>query len=336
MSILLPTVLIGILGVAFGYMLAWFAQKFAVHTNPLIKKIEEILPGANCGACGYPGCSGLAEKIVNEDAPVNACPVGGVKVWTEIAKLTGKTTGKLETKKAMLVCQGGKGTVQELGTYFGIDDCRAAAVLGVSHIGCINGCLGLGTCEKICPFDAIHINPETSLPVIDWAECTGCGKCVEEWSKKNIENLNRQWGNLANRMGTLVEDIFFPSMDQTIEKYFHIRCDILERNKRIRRDDKSLEIDIMAILKKAKQAFIVEVKSNPDRTEYIEGFLEKLDKITQFLPELEEYTFIGIYAGLDMSKETVHLLTKKRIYAMVFKGDILEIVNYEEFSGVRS
>ena len=184
MSILLPTVLIGILGVAFGYMLAWFAQKFAIHTNPLIKKIEEILPGANCGACGYPGCSGLAEKIVNEDAPVNACPVGGVKVWTEIAKLTGKTTGKLETKKAMLVCQGGKGTVQELGTYFGIDDCRAAAVLGVSHIGCINGCLGLGTCEKICPFDAIHINPETSLPVIDWAECTGCGKCVEECPRK--------------------------------------------------------------------------------------------------------------------------------------------------------
>jgi hypothetical protein len=137
-------------------------------------------------------------------------------------------------------------------------------------------------------------------------------------------------------MGTLVEDIFFPSMDQTIERYFHIRCDILERNKRIRKDDKSLEIDIMAILKKAKQAFIVEVKSNPDRTEYIEGFLEKLDKITQFLPELEEYTLIGIYAGLDMSKETVHLLTKKRIYAMVFKGDILEIVNYEEFSGIRS
>ena len=158
----------------------------------------------------------------------------------------------------------------------------------------------------------------------------------KEWSKGNIENLNRQWGNLANRMGTLVEDIFFPSIDQTIERYFHIRCDILERNKRIRKDDKSLEIDIMAILKKAKQVFIVEVKSNPDRTEYIEGFLEKLDKITQFLPELEEYTLIGIYAGLDMSKETVHLLTKKRIYAMVFKGDILEIVNYEEFSGVRS
>ncbi|NLJ48350.1 MAG: hypothetical protein GX428_02005 [Candidatus Atribacteria bacterium] len=158
----------------------------------------------------------------------------------------------------------------------------------------------------------------------------------KEWSKKNVESLNRQWGNLANRMGTLVEDIFFPSMDQTIERYFHIRCDILERNKRIRKDDKSLEIDIMATLKKAKQAFIVEVKSNPDRTEYIEGFLEKLDKITQFLPELEEYTLIGIYAGLDMSKETVHLLTKKRIYAMVFKGDILEIVNYDEFSGVRS
>ncbi|MBP8933708.1 MAG: RnfABCDGE type electron transport complex subunit B [Candidatus Atribacteria bacterium] len=184
MSILLPTVLIGILGIVFGYMLAWFAQKFAVNSNPLIKKIEEILPGANCGACGYPGCSGLAEKIVNENAPVSACPVGGVKVWTEIAKLTGRTSEKLEAKRAMLVCQGGKGTVQELGVYKGINDCRAAAVLGVSHLGCINGCLGLGTCEKICPFDAIHMDTLTGLPVIDWEECTGCGKCVEDCPRK--------------------------------------------------------------------------------------------------------------------------------------------------------
>ena len=189
MSILLPTLLIGVLGIVFGYMLAWFAQKFAVHANPLVKKIEEILPGANCGACGYPGCSGLADKIANENAPVNACPVGGVKVWTEIAKLTGKTTGKFEAQKAMIKCQGGKGTVQKLGIYIGIQDCQAASVLGISHLGCINGCLGLGTCEKICPFDAIHMNPETDLPVIDWEECTGCGKCVSECPRKEQVQL---------------------------------------------------------------------------------------------------------------------------------------------------
>lgn len=180
MSILLPTVLIGILGVVFGYMLAWFAQKFAVESNPLVKKVEEILPGANCGACGFPGCSGLADKIVNENAPVNACPVGGVKAWTEIARLTGKTTDKLEAKKAMLACQGGTGIVQKLASYQGIPDCRAASVLGVSYLGCVSGCLGLGTCEKICPFDAIHMDQEAGLPVIDWEECTGCGKCVNE------------------------------------------------------------------------------------------------------------------------------------------------------------
>jgi len=184
MAIILPTVLIGILGIIFGYMLAWFAQKFAVHTNPLVKKVEEILPGANCGACGYPGCSGLAEKIVSGEAPVNACPVGGVKVWTEIARLTGKSTGKLEPKKAMLKCQGGRGTVRELALYHGISDCRAASVLGVSPLDCIYGCLGLGTCVKVCPFNAIHIDKGTKLPVMDWEKCTGCGKCVEECPRK--------------------------------------------------------------------------------------------------------------------------------------------------------
>jgi len=180
MAILLPTALIGFLGILFGYMLAWFAQKYAVESNPLVKKVEEVLPGANCGACGFPGCSGLAEKIVNENAPVNACPVGGPKVWTQIAKLTGKTSEKLEVKKAVLVCQGGEGTVQELAAYQGIPDCRAASVLGVSHLGCVYGCLGLGTCEKVCPFDVIHMDRATGLPVIDWEECTGCGKCVRE------------------------------------------------------------------------------------------------------------------------------------------------------------
>jgi len=79
MNILIPTVLVGALGLAFGLMLSWFAKKFAVPVNPLVQEVERVLPGANCGACGFPGCSGLAEKIASGEAPVNACPGWGTE-----------------------------------------------------------------------------------------------------------------------------------------------------------------------------------------------------------------------------------------------------------------
>jgi hypothetical protein len=155
----------------------------------------------------------------------------------------------------------------------------------------------------------------------------------KEWSKRNIENLNLQWGNLANKMGTLVEDIFSPSIDQVIQKHFRVQCDIIDTNKLIRKGKESLELDILALSRETKQAFIVEVKSSPDRIEYIDKFIEKLKRVPQFLPELEDYTLIGIYAGLNMNEETVNILTQKKLYAMIVKGDILEIVNFDKVKG---
>mgnify|MGYP001426025426 FL=1 len=155
----------------------------------------------------------------------------------------------------------------------------------------------------------------------------------KEWSKRNIENLNLQWGNLANKMGTLVEDIFSPSIDQVIQKHFRVQCDIIDTNKLIRKGKESLELDILALSRETKQAFIVEVKSSPDRIEYIDKFIEKLKRVPQFLPELEDYTLIGIYAGLNMNEETVNILTQKKLYAMIVKGDILEIVNLDKVKG---
>ena len=155
----------------------------------------------------------------------------------------------------------------------------------------------------------------------------------KEWSKRNIEDLNLQWGNLANKMGTLVEDIFSPSIDQAIQKHFRVQCDIIDTNKLIRKGKESLELDILALSRETKQAFIVEVKSSPDRIEYIDKFIEKLKRVPQFLPELEDYTLIGIYAGLNMNEETVNILTQKKLYAMIVKGDILEIVNLDKVKG---
>ena len=106
----------------------------------------------------------------------------------------------------------------------------------------------------------------------------------QEWSKKNIENLNQQWGRLANKMGTLVEDIFAPSIDQAIEKYFGVLPDIIDVKKLVRKEGKSLEIGILAPCEKQKVAYVVEVKANPDRKEYIDDFLKKTPGNSRFYP----------------------------------------------------
>ncbi len=180
-DIFLPAIIMGILGLGFGLTLAWLAKKFAVEENPLVQKILDLLPGANCGACGYPGCVGLAEKIATQEAPMNACPVGGPKTWAEIARLLGNHEEfRFESKKAVLVCQGGKGVAQEIASYRGVKNCRAYKLLGVSARVCRYGCIGLGTCEEVCPFSAITMDRESGLPVISPEKCTGCGKCVTE------------------------------------------------------------------------------------------------------------------------------------------------------------
>ncbi len=152
----------------------------------------------------------------------------------------------------------------------------------------------------------------------------------KEWSKKNIESLNKKWGELANKMGTLVEDIFLPSIDLAIEKYFKVVPDMIQPRLRIRRQGEDFELDILAISNETKQAFVVEVKASPHRSEHVERFEEKLKKVKEYLPNLKEYELIGIFAALNMDESTINLLTKKGLYAMVMKGDMLEIVNFDK------
>ncbi|MGQ9472620.1 MAG: RnfABCDGE type electron transport complex subunit B [Candidatus Caldatribacteriaceae bacterium] len=184
-NIVVPALIMGLLGLGFGLSLAWLAKKMAVAENPLVQKVAEILPGANCGACGYPGCAGLAEKIVSGEALVNACPVGEIRVWQEIARILGNSEKlHFETKKAVLLCQGGKGIASEISRYHGVQDCKAVALLGNVPRICRFGCLGFGNCERVCPFSAIRMDSETGLPQIMVAKCTGCGKCVAECPRK--------------------------------------------------------------------------------------------------------------------------------------------------------
>jgi predicted nuclease with TOPRIM domain len=141
------------------------------------------------------------------------------------------------------------------------------------------------------------------------------------------DEMNKKWGELARKMGTLIEDIFVPSIDLAIEKYFHVVVkDVMPRRK-IRRDGRTFEVDILALA--GDLAFVVEVKASPNRVEYVYDFVEKLAELPEFIPEIKSRRVVPIYAALDMAGNTVDLLTKNGIYAMVVRGDILEIVNFD-------
>ncbi|MGE5552123.1 MAG: RnfABCDGE type electron transport complex subunit B [Bacteroidota bacterium] len=175
-SIWISLALLGGLGAVFGLLLAFAAKKFAVESDPRIDEIEQVMPGANCGACGYPGCRGAAEAIVEGKAPTTACPVGKAAVADKIAAIMGTSAGASEAKRAILMCRGGREECPDRFVYVGVADCAAAHRLAGGPKGCEFGCLGLGSCVVKCPFGAIHIN-EKGLAEIG-PDCTGCGLCV--------------------------------------------------------------------------------------------------------------------------------------------------------------
>lgn len=175
----------GALGAFFATGLAIASKKLAAETDPRVGLIEGVLPGANCGGCGQPGCSSYANAIVAGTAALNLCPVGGAKVAAEIAKIMGVKVETGERKIAQVLCKGGTSLTVQRSEYLGIESCRAANSLGGGSKACAYGCLGLGDCMNVCPFGAIQMS-EDNLPVIDATRCTGCGKCVQACPKAII------------------------------------------------------------------------------------------------------------------------------------------------------
>lgn len=159
--------------------LGFAANHFHVEKDPRVAKVEDALPSANCGACGYAGCESFAEAVVKGEAPVGGCPVGGDSVSTEIADIMGSENESSEKVVAELICAGGLKETKKSGKYDGIKSCKAAHQVNGGEKICQYSCLGFGDCEAICPFDAIFIN-DNGLPEIDPDACTGCGKCIDE------------------------------------------------------------------------------------------------------------------------------------------------------------
>jgi len=174
------------LGLFFGFLLAYSNKKFGIEINPLIHIVEDVLPKGQCGACGYAGCMAYAEAVVlNPDVPPNLCSPGKDAVATLVAELTGKAAAPMEPQIAQVKCAGIHSKSSKSYAYNGVQDCTAANLLFGGPKDCKYGCLGLGTCIKNCPFDAMVMSAD-GLPIIDPEKCTSCGKCVSVCPKQVI------------------------------------------------------------------------------------------------------------------------------------------------------
>ena len=182
--ILKAVILLGLLGLVFGLILDFASKKFAVEVDPREEEILGVLPGANCGGCGYPGCGGLAAAVVKGEAPVNGCPVGGAAVAEKVAGIMGVEAESGARKVAKVICKGDSDCAKEKYSYEGYSDCRAASVLNGGPKSCKYGCLGLGSCVQVCAFDAIHI--VNGVAVVDEEKCVHCGKCIDICPKNLI------------------------------------------------------------------------------------------------------------------------------------------------------
>jgi NADPH-dependent glutamate synthase beta subunit-like oxidoreductase len=180
--------MIGGLGLIIGIGLAVASKVFYVYVDPKILAVEDALPGANCGGCGLPGCSSNAEAIVAGKAAPNSCVAAGDDVAQAIAAILGVAIEAKEPDIARPGCTYGFQDADIKYIYDGLSDCRAAALLGGGMKVCTIGCLGLGSCARACPFDAIVMG-EDNLPKVDEKKCTGCGTC-ERVCPKHIINLS--------------------------------------------------------------------------------------------------------------------------------------------------
>lgn len=178
MQMIILTLIVSlILSLAIGFLLGFFKKLFYVAPNETVAKIREVLPGANCGACGFPGCDGFAAAVASGNAPVNGCTVGAGPVAEKVGAIMGVSGGAADPKVAVLLCQGSHDVCKNKAGYVGVQTCKAAKISVNGLKECDWGCIGLGDCEQACPFDAIHVK-EDGLPHVDYAKCTGCAVCV--------------------------------------------------------------------------------------------------------------------------------------------------------------
>jgi len=189
----LALIIMSVLGGTLALILFYVASKFKIIEDPRINIVEEALPGANCGGCGYSGCRAFAEALVKAENLDNLfCPVGGNEVMKKVAEIIGKAPNEQKSFVAVLRCNGSKECRPKFSIYNGTKTCTIEALFYKGDTGCQYGCLGYGDCVKVCQFDALHMNDITGLPVVDDSKCTACGACVKECPRNLFELRVRQ------------------------------------------------------------------------------------------------------------------------------------------------
>ena len=193
MNLIISSIIVlGIIGLASAVILYFVAQKFKVEEDSRIDVVTELLPGANCGGCGFPGCRGFAEACVKAETLDNLlCPVGGLPVMCKVSEALGQAVCQAMPKIAVVRCNGSCANRPRSNKFDGARNCKIAAQLYAGETNCSYGCFGYGDCVDACKFDAITINPETGLPVVNEDKCTACGACVKACPKKVIELRNK-------------------------------------------------------------------------------------------------------------------------------------------------
>ena len=183
MYLIIPIIVLGLVGLIAAIILYACSKKFAVEEDPRLGAISEVLPQANCGGCGFPGCSGFAAACVNASAKGSLgdlnCSVGGPECMGKIADILGLAAGEATPKVAVVRCNGSCANRPRIAQYDGLMTCRTVNSCGAGETACGFGCLGCGDCVAACKFDAIHMNPETGLPEVDDEKCVACGACVK-------------------------------------------------------------------------------------------------------------------------------------------------------------
>ena len=180
--ILTAIVILGGVGLAFGVLIAIANKRLWVWEDPRIDAVAQMLPNANCGACGLPGCRAFAEQAVAGAVAPAQCTVANDASRQAIAGFLGVDAGQAVKRVARLLCAGGRHVAEQQAEYRGLATCAAAAAVAGGGKGCAWGCLGLADCVRVCDFDAIAMD-ETGLPVVDPERCTACGDCVEACPK---------------------------------------------------------------------------------------------------------------------------------------------------------
>lgn len=200
---------LGVIGLVAALVLFAAGKKFAVKEDPRLDQVKEVLPGANCGACGYPGCSGFAKACV-EGADKGSiagmlCTVGGDKVMGQISEILHMKVSASEPRIAVVRCNGSCDQRHKVADYDGKQTCAVMNMCGAGESECGYGCLSCGDCAAACQFCGITINPATGLPEVNPDLCTGCGACAIACPRNIIElrprgeNNQRVWVACMNK-----------------------------------------------------------------------------------------------------------------------------------------